>query len=363
MPLDIDLDYNDRIVSGAGTKDKLALLEFKRDTSGEIPVRFWRAGIQVELADGAVGFCGIKPRGEYDADPLVYAGEWTKTGTGDTTLYTFYPEFDGVALAALLGSGNDDVSDDVPVITGMFEIKWVADGKKHRTQSVDTLIYNDILKDPDGTPSAFPALWAAPLELTAPPVQGVAAVSQVETATVVAPAGCTSNGSVIMAVTAAGVTGSPLALTAPITTATHTTAALIAGAMRTALQASAALTALYTVGGAGVYVTLTRINPAANDATLNLQIAGGYGVTGAVSSANTTTGVALVLGTVATALGQLAIVTTTNDSGTFKDNWVAAALSPVAWNPPGNIYKDRTTGFYHRQFFDGGTPIYELAYP
>lgn len=68
-------------------------------------------------------------------------------------------------------------------------------------------------------------------------------------------------------------------------------------------------------------------------------------------------------GTAATAVGQLAIVTTTNASGTFRDVWVCTNLSPVAWQPPGNITRDRATALYQRQFFDGGSPVTELAYP
>lgn len=121
-----------------------------------------------------------------------------------------------------------------------------------------------------------------------------APVHQVETATVVAAAGATSSGNLALTVTGAAITGSPLAVSVPLVTGTHTTAALIAAACRTALAATAAVAAQYTVGGTGATITLTRPPhlPGSNDATLNIAIAAGLGVTAAASSANTTAGVA-----------------------------------------------------------------------
>lgn len=121
---------------------------------------------------------------------------------------------------------------------------------------------------------------------------GTAPVSQVETATVVAAGGATSNGNLAVTVTGARITGSPLAISVPLTTVTHTTATLIAGAIRTAMNATAALTAVYTVGGTGANVTLTEKIAENDDTTLNIAIAAGLGVSAITNSTNTTTGVA-----------------------------------------------------------------------
>jgi len=116
--------------------------------------------------------------------------------------------------------------------------------------------------------------------------------AQVETATVVAAAGATSSGNLAVTVTAAGVTGSPLAFSVALVTGVDTTASLIAAKIRTAFNANAALTALYTVGGTGADITLTRAGtPVANDTTLNIAITAGLGVSAIVSSTNTTAGV------------------------------------------------------------------------
>ena len=129
-------------------------------------------------------------------------------------------------------------------------------------------------------------------------------VAQVETATVVAGSGATSNGNLTLTVTAAGMTGSPKAILVALTTTTHTTATLIAAACAVALNADTAYAALFTATSAGATVITTRKATAtytvgvtsvptyaANDATLNLAIAAGLGVSAAASSADTTAGV------------------------------------------------------------------------
>lgn len=132
----------------------------------------------------------------------------------------------------------------------------------------------------------------------------VAGTAQVETNTVVAASGCASNGTMTLVLTSAGMTGSPLNVAVALTTAAHTTAALIAAAARTALSAVAVIAARFTVGGTGADIVLTRLPTstftvstgtlslyAANDATLNLAIPSGLGVTASATSTNTTAGV------------------------------------------------------------------------
>jgi hypothetical protein len=120
---------------------------------------------------------------------------------------------------------------------------------------------------------------------------GTTPVAQVETATVVAASGATSSGNLAVTVTAARVTGSPLAFSVALVNGVDTTATLIAAKIRTAFNANSALTAVYTVGGTGADVTLTETDPENNDATLNIAIAAGLGVSAIVSSTNTTAGV------------------------------------------------------------------------
>lgn len=132
----------------------------------------------------------------------------------------------------------------------------------------------------------------------------VGGTAQVETNTVVAGSGITSDGTITLVVTAAGLAGSPLNVPVAVTIAAHTTATLIAAAAVVALNATAAVSALYTATSSGANIILTRnavtsftvpggtLNTyAANDATLNLNIPAGLGVTASATSTDTTAGV------------------------------------------------------------------------
>ena len=123
----------------------------------------------------------------------------------------------------------------------------------------------------------------------------VAGVAQVETATVVAAAGATSSGNCIVTVTGSTLTGSPLAVTIPLTTSANT-ALLVASALASGLNANAAIAAKYSVTSSGADIVLTvkadaNGNYLANDGTLNIAIPSGLGITAAPTSADTTAGV------------------------------------------------------------------------
>jgi hypothetical protein len=120
----------------------------------------------------------------------------------------------------------------------------------------------------------------------------VAAVPQVETA---AAAGTiTLAGNATVTVTAAGLTGSPLAISVPVLLSD--TASAWAAKVRTALTNNAAIASRYTVGGTGTAIWLTRILADeygySNDATLNIALANGTctGITAAPTSTNATAG-------------------------------------------------------------------------
>jgi len=124
----------------------------------------------------------------------------------------------------------------------------------------------------------------------------VAGVAQVETATVIAAAGATSSGNCIVTVTGSTLTGSPLAVTIPLTTSANT-AILVASALASGLNANAAIAAKYSVTSSGADIVLTvkadaNGNFLANDGTLNIAIPSGLGITAAATSTDTTAGVA-----------------------------------------------------------------------
>jgi hypothetical protein len=123
----------------------------------------------------------------------------------------------------------------------------------------------------------------------------VAGVAQIETATVVAAAGATSSGNCIVTVTGSTLTGSPLAVTIPLTTSANT-ATLVASALAAGLNANTAIAAKYSVASSGADIVLTvkadaNGNYLANDGTLNIAIPSGLGITAASTSTDTTAGV------------------------------------------------------------------------
>jgi hypothetical protein len=121
------------------------------------------------------------------------------------------------------------------------------------------------------------------------PVQTHTPTAQVETAT--AAGTITQSGNATITVTAAGMTGTPKAISVAVLNTD--TADVWAGKVRTALAADAAVAALFNVSGATDKIILTRKTPAADDGTLNIASTNGtcLGITPAGTSANTTTGV------------------------------------------------------------------------
>lgn len=121
-------------------------------------------------------------------------------------------------------------------------------------------------------------------------IAGVGAGAQVETATVVGTIVVSGNASVT--VTAAGLAGSPLTLAVAVVALD--TASQVAGKIRTALAANAAIAAFFAVSGATDAIILTCLTAAPNDGTLNIATDNGTctGLTAAPTSANTTAGFA-----------------------------------------------------------------------
>lgn len=130
-------------------------------------------------------------------------------------------------------------------------------------------------------------ILGGPLVKAGAPTSGV---FQVETAVVVGT--ITTVGNAALTLTAAGMTGSPIALSVAL--ALNDDASAIATKFRTALAANAVIAAYFTIGGTAENVVLTRKESRANDATMNLAYADDTsdGLTDDASSNNTTAGVA-----------------------------------------------------------------------
>lgn len=115
---------------------------------------------------------------------------------------------------------------------------------------------------------------------------------QVETSTVAGTVTLTGTAAVV--ITAAGMPGSPITVQVPVVNGD--TATVVAGKIRTYLQALSALDTLslwFTWSGTTTAVIGTAVASAANDATMNISVDNGTctGLTAAPTSANTTAGV------------------------------------------------------------------------
>lgn len=115
-------------------------------------------------------------------------------------------------------------------------------------------------------------------------------IQQVETITCAA-GNASSSANATVTVTGTGISGSPVAVTVALTSGD--TPYVYAAKMRAALAANVAIAAVYTVGGAGLEITLTKIVAAANVSDLAIAItAGTTGITAVATSINTVVGVA-----------------------------------------------------------------------
>lgn len=204
-------------------------------------------------------------------------------------------------------------------------------------------VTNDLWKGNEGTPLSLPSpdewfegkvsLRETLIRTAAqgPPISGpeVTGVRQVETMTIVAPAGVTTN----MTVNASfygpfnlGTVNIPVVLT----TAAHTTDVLIAEAYKQAYEGSLVFQAAgWTVTRSGAVLTFTRTTPLANDTLANFFTTGwsGIGIADAPNSVNTTLGAAPVNPTVAKIVGQLCRV---GDSDPYQ--WYRAKTL-TTWEP------------------------------
>ena len=138
--------------------------------------------------------------------------------------------------------------------------------------------------------SAQPAVAYMYTAASAASLAGTAGTAQVETATVAGTV--TLAGTATFTVTAAGMIGSPKAISVAV--ALNDTASQVAAKAIAVLAADPSVAAMFKAGGTGANVTLTALMPVANDATLNIAIANGTctGLTAAPTSVHTTAGVA-----------------------------------------------------------------------
>jgi hypothetical protein len=186
-------------------------------------------------------------------------------------------------------------------------------------------------------------------------------VAQVETAEAVG--SISTSGNMTVTVTAAGMTGSPIATTVAV--ALNDTPDMWAEKVRAALALVANITALFHVGGSGAQIVLTRKIAAANDGTLNIALADdtSVGITDDASSNNTRAGVALTAIAQVTNIGGPGISldtedVTTHDQATAFEELVATILRSgevsldIAYDPNGATHADLVDSIEARIIYD-----------
>lgn len=119
-------------------------------------------------------------------------------------------------------------------------------------------------------------------------IRNYGGTKQVETATIVGTITLTGNATVT--ITGDGLVGSPIVLSVPVVNAD--TATVVAGKIRTALNADVNIATWAVVGGTGTAVSLTKLDAEANDSTMNIAYTNGTctGLTPDATSDNTTEG-------------------------------------------------------------------------
>lgn len=98
----VDLDQG-KILVAPGTSQLLTSIDEKRSPNAGLEVQFLRNVTVQELSPGASGKFEIKESLKYDANTIAGAASWVKSGSGETTLYTFTYDSMVAALDALLG--------------------------------------------------------------------------------------------------------------------------------------------------------------------------------------------------------------------------------------------------------------------
>lgn len=202
---------------------------------------------------------------------------------------------DGVMAVTNLTSQVQDITDDLnsPAVPRALSITGGVSGQTGNviitgTNFEDEEITDTIALNGTSTVEGVKAIKEV-IEITLP-AQTHTPTAQVETVAVTA--GSDKSATLVVRVTAAGMTNSPKDVDVAVT-ADDDTAAEVAAKVRTALEADEDVSDFFDVGGSSANIVLTALTPAANDSSMAiaLQSADTSSVTFGASG-NTTAGVA-----------------------------------------------------------------------
>ena len=147
MRVYINLDTNEPVVSPVLTQRVNTFYFVRRDTV-PVEVQFVRGGAVVELGAGATGVIGMKKT--YAASFLASDSEWTKTGTGTSTVYQFDLSLNTANLDAEFSPDATTDSIDCKI-----EVSWTVSGTTSTTLPTTATIYNDVIRGEEGSALQF----------------------------------------------------------------------------------------------------------------------------------------------------------------------------------------------------------------
>lgn len=137
MRVYISLDNRAFVVSPTLLQTVSTLFFTRRDNT-PVEVQFVRDGSVVELSAGAVGKMGLKS--SFAGNFLAYAGNWVKSGTGTSTIYTFSLNMTSANLDALFPADTEDS------VSCKVEVEWQENGNTSSTLPTSAIVYNDVIR-------------------------------------------------------------------------------------------------------------------------------------------------------------------------------------------------------------------------
>lgn len=137
MRVYINLDNRAFVVSPT-LLEVVQTLYFTRRDNTPVEVQFVRNGAVVELVAGAIGKMGLKST--FAGNFLAYAGNWVKSGTGTSTIYTFSLNMTSANLDALFPADTETS------VTAKVEIEWQESGNTSSTLPTSAVVYNDVIR-------------------------------------------------------------------------------------------------------------------------------------------------------------------------------------------------------------------------
>lgn len=158
-------DYDTRLLSDSVTnRAALARITAKRGYKGPVTVRVSRNGIGMELPSDVQGLVGVFAADDFDGDYLASANSMVKTGSGSSTLYTFWLDLNTDEINALFDTAGTETSEELA-----FEILFTSESGNLSlpSEAVPFYVTNSYLLTAGDAATASPGMKATQAEAQA----------------------------------------------------------------------------------------------------------------------------------------------------------------------------------------------------